>query len=83
MSQVMTLKLRGFADNYLDTYIDNIRKVTKQDVLEAARKYMDPDKTIVLVVGDEKKFDQPLSTLGQVKAVDLKALIEAERGEQK
>jgi predicted Zn-dependent peptidase len=83
MSQVMTLKLRGFADNYLDTYIDNIRKVTKQDVLEAAKKYMDADKMIVMVVGDEKKFDKPLASLGKVKEIDLKALIEAERGPQK
>jgi len=83
MAQAMILKLQGFADTYLDTYIENIRKVTKQDVLEAAKKYMDPDKVIVVVVGDEKKFDKPLSTMGKVKEIDLKALVEAERGPQK
>jgi predicted Zn-dependent peptidase len=83
MGQVMTLKLQGFADNYFDTYIDNIRKVTKQDVLEAAKKYMDPAKMIIMVVGDEKKFDKPLSSVGKVKEIDLKVLIEAERGPQK
>jgi len=83
MAQVMTLKLQGFSDNYLDTYIDNIRRVTKQDVLEAAKKYMDPAKMIVTVVGDEKKFDKPLASMGKVKEIDLKALIEAERGPQK
>jgi zinc protease len=83
MTQVMTLKLQGFADNYLDTYIDNIRKVTKQDLLDAAKKYMDPDKMIIVVVGDEKRFDRPLASLGTVKSIDLKALMEAERGPQK
>jgi predicted Zn-dependent peptidase len=83
MAQVMSLKLQGFADSYLDTYIDNIRKVTKQDILEAAKKYMDPAKMIIVVVGDEKKFDKPLATVGKVKEIDLKALIEAERGQQK
>lgn len=83
LSQVMTLKLQGFADSYFDTYIDNIRKVTKQDVLEAAKKYMDPAKMIVMVVGDEKKFDKPLSSAGKVKEIDLKALVESERGPQK
>jgi len=79
MSRLMTLKLQGYADNYLDAYIDNIRKVTKQDILEAAKKYMDPARTIVVVVGDEKRFDRPLSSLGPVKTIDLKAVMEAER----
>ena len=83
MSQVMTLKLQGYADNYLDTYIDNIRKVTKQDILEAAKKYMDPDKMIIVVVGDEKLFDKPLASVGAVKTIDLQALMEADRGPQK
>jgi zinc protease len=83
MAQAMALKLQGFADTYLDTYIDNIRRVTKQDVLAVAKKYMDPAKMIILVVGDEKKFEKPLSTMGNVKSIDLKALVEAERGPQK
>ncbi len=83
MSQAMVMKLQGYADNYFDTYIDNVRKVTKEDVRAVAKKYMDPAKMILLVVGDEKKFDKPLSTLGNVKPIDLKALMEAERGPQR
>ncbi len=83
LAQTMILKLQGFADTYFDTYIENISKVTKQDVLDVAKKYMDPAKMIILVVGDEKKFDKPLSSLGNVKPIDLKALIEAERGPEK
>jgi predicted Zn-dependent peptidase len=83
MAQAMVMKLQGFADTYFDTYIDNIRKVTKQDVLEVAKRYMDPAKMIILVVGDEKKFEKPLSSIGNVKPIDLKALMEAERGPQK
>jgi predicted Zn-dependent peptidase len=83
MSQVMSLKLQGYADDYLDTYIDNIRKVTKQDILDAAKKYMDPAKMIIVVVGDEKRFDKPLTSVGTVKTIDLKALMEADQGPQK
>jgi zinc protease len=79
MSQVMALKLEGYPDNYLDTYIDNIRKVTREDVQASARKYLDPEKMMVLVVGDEKRFDKPLSSFGKVKPIDLKAIVEAER----
>ena len=79
----MSLKLQGYPDNYLDTYIDNIRKVTREGVLAAAKKYIDPAKMMVLVVGDEKRFDKPLSSLGTVKTIDLKALMEADRGPEK
>jgi predicted Zn-dependent peptidase len=83
MSQVMSLKLEGYPDNYLDTYIDNIRKVTREDVLAVAKKYLDPEKMMVLVVGDEKRFDKPLSTYGKVKTIDLKSIIDAERAATK
>jgi zinc protease len=83
LSQILSRKLQGFADNYFDTYLDNIRKVTKQDVLDVAKKYLDPAKMIIVVVGDEKKFDKPLAGVGKVKEIDLKALVEAERGPQK
>jgi len=79
LSQYMSLKLDGYPENYLETYIDNIRKVTKADIQDAARKYMDPAKMILVVVGDDKLFDKPLSTLGKVVPVDLKALQEAEK----
>jgi len=83
LNQLMILKLQGFPDNYYETYIENIRKITKQDVLEAAKKHMDPAKMIIVVVGDEKKFDKPLSTFGKVKTIDLQALQTAEQGGQK
>jgi predicted Zn-dependent peptidase len=83
LSQFISLKLDGYPDNYLETYIDNIRKVTKADIQAAARKYMDPAKMILVVVGDEKKFDKPLSSLGKVATIDIKALQEAEKGPAK
>jgi len=83
LAQFMSLKLDGYPDNYLETYIDNIRKVTKADIQDAARKYMDPAKMILVVVGDEKLFDKPLSSLGKVATIDIKALQEAEKGPAK
>ncbi len=83
LTQYMQLKLNGYPDNYLDTYIDNIRKVTREDVQAVARKYMDAEKMTVLVVGDEKRFDKTLASYGKVKLIDLKKVIEDERGPQK
>ena len=47
-----------------------------------AKKYMDTEKMIILVVGDEKKFDKPLSTLGKVQEIDYKKIAEADKAEK-
>jgi len=80
-ARFMRLRLDGYPDDYLDRYIDKISKVTAADVQEMAKKHMDLGKMILVVVGDEKKFDQPLSKLGKVQAIDYKQISQAEQKE--
>jgi zinc protease len=54
----------GYPADYLQTYRDNISKVTREQVLGAARKHIDPDRLVVLVVGDPKGLGRPLTSLG-------------------
>jgi predicted Zn-dependent peptidase len=72
VSQRARLEYYGYPDGYLDQYRDNISKVTKADILAAARKYLHPDAFKIVVIGDATKFDQPLTTLGTVRELDLK-----------
>ena len=37
-----------------------------------ARKYLHPDKMMLLVVGNKEKFDSPLSNFGDVNVIELK-----------
>ncbi|MFZ1947068.1 MAG: pitrilysin family protein [bacterium] len=58
---VMTLaedSYTGRPDAYWQNYADNIRAVTPDDVLAAARKYLHPDKLVFLVVGDPNAAEQ-------------------------
>jgi predicted Zn-dependent peptidase len=71
VNQRARLEYYGYPEGYLENYRDNIAKVTREDVLQAAKTYLHPDKFTIMVVGDEKKFDQPLSTLGPVKELKL------------
>ena len=48
-----------------------VEKVTPGDILEAARKYLKPDKLHILVVGKSADFETPLSTLGDVELIDI------------
>jgi zinc protease len=56
---------------YLEKYRDNIARVTKDDVLRVARKYLHPEAMIVTVVGNETRFDKPLAAFGRVREIKL------------
>ena len=75
VTQRARLEYYSYPDGYLEKYRDNIAKVTKTDILNAARKHLHPDAFKLVVVGDATKFDQPLSTLGNVQELDLKLII--------
>ncbi len=72
VSQRARLEYYGYPQGYLEQYRSNIAKVTKADILAAARKYLHPDAFKLVVIGDAAKFDQPLSTFGTVRELDLK-----------
>jgi len=72
VNQRARLEYYKYPDGYLEQYRDNIAKVTKTDILNAARKYLHPDAFKLVVIGDAVKFDQPISSLGNVRELDLK-----------
>jgi len=51
INQRASLEYFGFPPDYLDTYVDKIRMVDEQAVLAAARKWLKPDDSLILVVG--------------------------------
>jgi zinc protease len=53
LSQV---ELYGLGRDYADTYAQRINALTKDDVLRVAQKYIDPDRLILVVVGDLAKI---------------------------
>ncbi|QWV94119.1 insulinase family protein [Geomonas oryzisoli] len=71
VAQQARLEFYGYPKGYLENYRDNIARVTRADVLRVAKKYLRPDAMKLVVVGDEKKFDQPLSIFGKVQEIKL------------
>lgn len=45
----------GLGLDYVDRYPDMIRRVTREDILRVARKYLQPEKLILVVVGNLEK----------------------------
>ncbi len=69
-AQRARLEYYGFPKGYLETYRAAIAKVTKEDVLRVARTYLQSGTLTLVVVGDDRNFDEPLATLGEVHIVD-------------
>lgn len=67
----MAYEFYGYPLNFLEQYRDGIEKATKDDVNRVAGKYLHKDQLAVLVVGNPKDFDKPLSALGPVTDVDI------------
>jgi len=74
VNEKMHLEYYGYPKNYLETYLDKIKMVTEEDVLRVARKYLSKEKRKILVVGDQNKFDAPLSRLGPVTEIPLEKI---------
>lgn len=71
LNQQVLLEFYGFPSDYFVKYPSEIQKVTAADVQRVAKKYVQPAQLATLVVGNEKNFEKPLSTLGQVQTIDI------------
>ena len=69
--QQMMLDYRGYAPDFLETYTDNIAKVTAADVQAVAQKYLHPDALTIVTVGNKANFDRPLDEFGAVNEIEI------------
>ncbi|HYO78115.1 MAG TPA: pitrilysin family protein, partial [Thermoanaerobaculia bacterium] len=82
LQQQVLLVMYGFPADYYQKWPALIEKVTAADVARVAKTYLRPDQLAVLVVGNEKEFEKPLSTLGTVTPIDI-SIPAADAGQQK
>jgi len=71
LAEQVRLAFYGYPADYLEKYRAGLEKVTPADVERVARKYVDPAKLAVVVVGNQKQIDPPLAKLGNVKTLDI------------
>lgn len=69
-SRVINLKLYNLPKDYYSKYISEINKLTKQDILNAAKKYIHPDKLYIVISGDAGKIKEKMKRFGDVKVYD-------------
>lgn len=71
VGQMVEIEYEGLPLDYLETYVDNIKVITKEDIERVAKEYLHPDKIKLLVIGDMKQFDKPLTEFGEVNTIEL------------
>jgi zinc protease len=61
-----------YPQDFIFTYQDKVQNTTREDILNAAQKYLLPNRLVTVVVGNVKAMNPPLGNLEQeVSLVDV------------
>ncbi|MGH9469387.1 MAG: M16 family metallopeptidase [Terriglobia bacterium] len=69
--QLLSLLMYGLPLDYWNTFPQRIRTLTISEVSAAARRYLEPDRAVIVLVGDASKFKQNLKKLGETRVIPL------------
>ncbi|MCX7013297.1 MAG: pitrilysin family protein [Candidatus Sumerlaeota bacterium] len=70
---IATLVRYGLPDDYYETYPANVRALTRQDVEDAAKTVVEPNRLVWVVVGDRKKMEAEVKEKGFTNVTVLDA----------
>ncbi|AKG24752.1 peptidase M16 [Calothrix sp. 336/3] len=72
LSRLMRYEYYGYPSDFLFRYQKAVANTTVADVQRVAKKYLQPDKMVTLVVGNQKDINPPLTQLAsQVTPIDV------------
>ena len=71
--QLADVATYGLPDDYLNAYVSRVMAVTKADVERVAKRYIDPERIAIVVVGDRAQVEQGIRglKLGQVRLLTV------------
>ena len=71
VNRLIELEYDGLPKDFLQQLRDKVVKLTKEEILAAAKKYLYPDRLKIVAVGSGKTLPAALSTFGEVKEIKL------------
>jgi len=71
INELMALEYYGYPKDFIQKQQKEIQNATKESVDKAVRNRWKPESLALLVVGKDSDFDEPLSSLGTVKTIDV------------
>jgi zinc protease len=70
-SQVLDLIENGLPLDYWNRYPEKIQALTTGDVWNAAQRYLDPDRNVIVLVGNVSDFKKDLKKFGPAQVIPL------------
>ena len=61
-------------DDWLERYVAGVQRVSPADVHRVLRTHLDPDRMVILILGDPSRFDLPPETLGEVTIWEVEGI---------
>jgi zinc protease len=72
LSRLMRYEYFDYPEDFIFTYQDKVQNTTREDILDAAQQYLQPDQLVTLVVGNVQAMKPPLNNLKEeISLVDV------------
>lgn len=62
--RLVDMELYRLSEDYFDRYRENIAAVDAAEITRVANKYIDPDRSVIVIVGNAAQVREPLGGLG-------------------
>lgn len=69
-SKVINIKQYDLADDYFNTYIKKVNELTKEDIKNAAEKYLYPSNLIISAAGNVNEIAESMKQFGEVNVTE-------------
>ena len=72
LSRLMRYEYFDYPQDFIFEYQEDVQNTTQEDILEAAKEHLHPDRLVTLVVGNQQGMKPPLNSLtSEVNVVDI------------
>ncbi len=72
LSRLMRYEYFDYPEDFIFDYQNKVQNTTQEDILDAAQKYIQPDKLVTFVVGNQDGMNPSLNSLAQeINVVDV------------
>jgi zinc protease len=74
VTQTLNLMVYNLPLDYWNLFPRELRTLQTEEVLNATRRYMDPERNVIVLVGNASAFSRELKKLGEVRVIPIERL---------
>ena len=74
VTQILNLLIYNLPLDYWNLFPQELGSLQSEEVLNATRRYLDPDRNVIVLVGNASAFSRELKKLGEVRVIPIARL---------